>query len=68
MYECDCNPGFVLSDNGYSCIGKLISQSASLAIFALRSHFWHFSQIQSYSEVPIILVLPQERGIGNKTR
>ena len=22
MYECDCNQGFVLSDNGYSCIGK----------------------------------------------
>ena len=22
MYECDCNRGYVLSDNGYSCIGK----------------------------------------------
>ena len=22
MYECECHHGFVLSDNGYSCIGK----------------------------------------------
>ena len=31
MYECDCNQGYILSGNGYSCIGKYSRLSSTAA-------------------------------------